>query len=194
MQSKQKQTNHKKTYRYILIISGLFLVGYYITHNKKVELTKPPQYVEILKHQKEWMTNSALSTDDKKQLQEDCTILKQLIVEHETLLSKAKTYKKQLDNYSDAIQTKEDEMFEAQDHALYVGKFICKLNTCQGDPKHENYAAFVNATDNLVAVKESLQKAKDTYSHADEEVDKIDAYEDLIKDLQDTYTQLQKES
>lgn len=54
-------------------------------------------------------------------------------------------------------------MLDVQNEVLYIGKFVCKVNTCQTNPKDENYPTFLAVTDKLVMTKENVYyKRKNT--------------------------------
>lgn len=85
-------------------------------------------------------------------------------------------------------------MYDAMDKALYVGKFICKVNTCQGNPDDPNYNAFLNATNHLVAMKKQLADAKTALAKAKEEAEQLTHYKQLLRHIEKTLTQLQKKT
>lgn len=80
-------------------------------------------------------------------------------------------------------------MLDVQDEALYIGKFVCKVNTCQTNPKDENYPTFLAVTDKLVMAKEDvvkLQKKKSALTCYQEDEKEMKSLKQQAKKLQKT--------
>ena len=140
-------------------------------NNKTPKLVYPTEYQNILEH---------METEDIQQTQKDIAHCHQV--------------KKKLSTLEDQSKEAERAMYDAMDKALYVGKFICKVNTCQGNPDDPNYNAFLNATNHLVAMKKQLADAKTALAKAKEEAEQLTHYKQLLRHMEKTLTQLQKKT
>ena len=154
-----------------LIILSVFciclLLMFLYQNNKTPKLVYPSEYQNILEH---------METEDIKQYKKDKERLKSLIQQTQKDIAHCRA------------------MYDAMDKALYVGKFICKVNTCQGNPDDPNYNAFLNATNHLVAMKKQLADAKTALAKAKEEAEQLTHYKQLLRHMEKTLTQLQKKT
>ena len=78
----------------------------------------------------------------------------------------AKETKAKLKQMEKNITTIKDEILDIQKKALYIGKFTCKVNTCQTNPKDENYPVFLSVTKDLENAKQALFDAQAEYDKA----------------------------
>lgn len=93
----------------------------------------------------------------------------------------SKQQKAALSSLSQAINHAKDDIMKIQKEAIYIGKFICKVNTCQGNPDDKNYHIYVDKTQELKSAKQKLFRANDAYDEAKKAIDKMDDYEEKIK-------------
>ncbi|MEG0470307.1 MAG: hypothetical protein RR562_10400, partial [Longicatena sp.] len=73
---------------------------------------------------------------------------------------------------------------DIQKQALYVGKFVCKVNTCQGNPKHENYGDFIAITDTLVEARENLLQLQNEEEKLEDKIEQEEDIEEVIKEIE----------
>lgn len=114
------------------------------------------------------------------------------IIQTQKEIEHAEELKNELTSLSSHIDEAQDIMFKAQEHALNIGKFTCKVNSCQNDPSHKNYPAFIKATDDLVIAKDNLQKAKDTYKKAKKTIANKSQNESKLNQLNEKLTNTNK--
>ncbi|RJV77764.1 hypothetical protein DXC47_01230 [Eubacterium sp. TF05-29] len=161
------------------------LLMFLYQNNKTPKLVYPTEYQNILEH---------METEDIKQYKKDKERLKSLIQQTQKDIAHCHQVKKKLSTLEDQSKEAERAMYDAMDKALYVGKFICKVNTCQGNPDDPNYNAFLNATNHLVAMKKQLADAKTALAKAKEEAEQLTHYKQLLRHMEKTLTQLQKKT
>ncbi|MGX8835543.1 hypothetical protein ACWG0P_15185 [Amedibacillus sp. YH-ame6] len=99
-------------------------------------------------------------------------------------LSQYKKDKKRLTSLQEDIKKAQEEMLDIQKQALYVGKFVCKVNTCQGNPKHENYGDFIAITDTLVEARENLLQLQNEEEKLEDKIEQEEDIEEVIKEIE----------
>lgn len=170
----------------VIRISFLILLFFFLWFffcNQKPKLTYPVEYQNILEHLD--------ASSDEKQREDDIKSLRNLIHQTQLRLEESQKSEKQLTSLREKRDEAERSMYDAMDKALYVGKYICKVNTCQANPDDPNYAAFVNATNHLVKVKKELAKAKERYADAEKKAGEVNACKQLLQKMKDTQKQLE---
>ncbi|MEG0273884.1 MAG: hypothetical protein RR690_02040 [Longicatena sp.] len=99
-------------------------------------------------------------------------------------LSQYKKDQKRLTSLQEDIKKAQEEMLDIQKQALYVGKFVCKVNTCQGNPKHENYGDFIAITDTLVEARENLLQLQNEEEKLEDKIEQEEDIEEVIKEIE----------
>lgn len=165
---------------------ALFVIAVLTVFNVSACTKSTSQEHVVLKTKEDYEQRLLTLQNDKVNHEKRCSDLQKK-------WEQSKQQKASLSSLSQAIDRAKDDIMKIQKEAIYIGKFICKVNTCQGNPDDKNYHIYVDKTRELENAKQKLFRANDAYDKAKQAVDKMDDYEEKIKESTKQLQQVEQE-